>query len=251
MSDYVALPTFDSIEDERNYGKRHLAIGCRLLAMHGFESGGTGHVTMRDPELADHFWLNPLGIPLATVTSRDVVLVGPDGTVKGDRPANPAGIALSAAILRARPEIVGIAHAHTIPGSAVSAIGEPLAPITQDACAFYGDHAVYDEYLGSVESPEKAARVVEGLGRNKAVIMRHHGLLTVGHSIDSAVWWLIAMDRACHVQLLVGSATTGRTIDSSQAEAAYSSVGSESAARFSFRLLYDLIVSQQPDLLDD
>jgi ribulose-5-phosphate 4-epimerase/fuculose-1-phosphate aldolase len=251
VSDYVALPTFDSIEEERKHGKRHLAIGCRLLAMHGFESGGTGHLTMRDPEFPDHFWLNPLGVPLATVTTKDVVLVRPDGTTDGDHQANPAGIALSAAILRARPEIVGIAHAHTIPGSAVSAIGEPLAPITQDACAFYRDHSLYDEYLGSVESPEKAMRVVETLAGNKAVIMRHHGLLTVGCSIDSAVWWLIAMDRACQVQLLIGSATAGRTIDYVQAEATHSSVGSESAARFSFKLLHDLIVSQQLELLED
>ena len=91
-------------------------------------------------------------------------------------------------------------------GKAWSSLGRLLDPITQDACAFYEDHALFDDYTGVVYETSEGDRIAQALGNSKAVILRNHGLLTVGKTIDEAVWWFITMDRSCHAQLLAEAA---------------------------------------------
>jgi hypothetical protein len=95
----------------------------------------------------------------------------------------------------------------------VVGLGRTLDPITQDVCAFYEDHAVFDDYTGVVLDLEEGKRIAHALGDNKAAILRNHGLLTVGHSVDEAVWWFITMERSCQAQLLASSAGTPVLID--------------------------------------
>ena len=102
--------------------------------------------------------------------------------------------------------MVAAAHAHSIYGKSWSALGRILDPITQDVCAFYEDHAVFDDYTGVVLDLEEGKRIAHALGDNKAAILRNHGLLTVGHSVDEAAWWFITMERSCQAQLLASPA---------------------------------------------
>ena len=108
----------------------------------------------------------------------------------------------------ARPDVIAAAHSHSMYGKAWSSLGRLLDPITQDACAFYEDHALFDDYTGVVLDLEEGKRIAHALGDNKAVILRNHGLLTVGHSVDEAVWWFITMERSCQAQLLAEAAGT-------------------------------------------
>ncbi|HVT22917.1 MAG TPA: class II aldolase/adducin family protein, partial [Mycobacteriales bacterium] len=129
-------------------------------------------------------------------------------------------------------------------------LGELLEPITQDVCAFYDDHALFDDYTGVVTDLEEGKRIAKALGENKAVILRNHGLLTAGQTVDSAVWWFITMERSCQVQLLAKAAGKVVHIDLDQAKKTHETVGSELAGWFSFQPLYEKIVREQPDLLD-
>ena len=97
-------------------------------------------------------------------------------------------------------------------GKAWSSLGRLLDPITQDACAFYEDHGLFDDYTGVVYETSEGDRIAQTLGHSKAVILRNHGLLTVGQTIDEAAWWFITMDRSCHAQLLAEAA--GKPIQS-------------------------------------
>jgi ribulose-5-phosphate 4-epimerase/fuculose-1-phosphate aldolase len=103
---------------------------------------------------------------------------------------------------------------------------------------------------GVVLDTEEGKRIAHALGDNKATILRNHGLLTVGHSVDEAVWWFITMERTCQVQLLAEAAGSPVSIDPESAELTASQVGSHLAGWFSFQPLYDRIVREQPDLLD-
>ena len=94
------------------------------------------------------------------------------------------------------------AHTHSIYGKSWSTLGRLLDPLTQDACAFYGDHALFDDYTGVVLDPKEGDRIGEALGQSKAVILRNHGLLTVGESVDATAWWYITMERSCQAQLI-------------------------------------------------
>ena len=129
-------------------------------------------------------------------------------------------------------------------------MGQLLEPITQDVCAFYNDHALFDDYTGVVTDIEEGKRIAHALGDNKAVILRNHGLLTGGSSVDSAVWWFITMERSCQVQLVAKAAGKVVHIDADQAQKTHDYVGSEIAGWFSFQPLWEKITREQPDLLD-
>jgi ribulose-5-phosphate 4-epimerase/fuculose-1-phosphate aldolase len=142
------------------------------------------------------------------------------------------------------------AHCHSMHGKAWSSLGRLLDPITQDACAFYDDHVLFDDYTGVVLDTSEGKRIAHALGGNKAAILRNHGLLTVGETVDEAVWWFITMDRTCQAQLLAEAAGKPILIDEENARLTYTQVGSHLGGWFSFQPMYEMIVTQQPDLLD-
>ncbi len=163
---------------------------------------------------------------------------------------NTAAFAIHSQVHAARPDAVAAAHSHSVYGKSWSALGRLLDPITQDVCAFYDDHALFDDYTGVVLDVEEGKRIAHALGDNKAVILRNHGLLTVGRSVDEAVWWFITMERSCQAQLLAEAAGTPVLISEENAAITASQVGSHLAGWFSFQPLWDRIVREQPDLLD-
>src|SRR3954469_8973705 len=253
VSDRVkaTFPEFTNVEDERRYRKQHLAAAFRLFGHFGFDEGAAGHITARDPELLDHFWVNPLAMNFKQIRVRDLLLVNDRGeVVDGNWPVNRAAFVIHSAVHAARPDVVAAAHAHSVHGKAWSSLRRPLDPLTQDACAFHGDHVVFDDYTGVVLDAEEGKRIAHALGDCKAVILSNHGLLTVGHSVDEAAWWFITMERSCQVQLMAEAAGKPVLIDKDQAEMTNGQVGSHIAGWLSFQPLYDRIVREQPDLLE-
>ena len=247
---FPAFPEFATVEEERRHRKQRLAAAFRLFGQFGFDEGVAGHITARDPELTDHFWVNPFAVDFSLITASDLILVNHDGeVVEGRYTVNAAAFAIHSQVHAARPDMNAAAHAHSINGKAFSSLGRLLDPITQDACAFHGDHALFDDYTGVVLDVEEGKRIAHALGDNKAAILRNHGLLTVGQSVEEAAWWFITMERSCQAQLLAQSAGTPILIDDDNARLTHSQVGSDLAGWFSFQPLYQRIVREQPDLL--
>lgn len=254
MPDIIELPpsmVFDSSEEERLHRKQRLAAGFRLFSKFGFDEGVAGHITARDPERLDHFWVNPFGMHFGHIRVSDLILVNHEGqVVEGDHAVNVAAFAIHSQVHAARPDVVAAAHAHSVYGKSWATLGKPLDPITQDVCAFFEDHAVFDDYTGVVVDIEEGKRIAHALGENKAAILRNHGLLTVGQSVDEAVWWFITMERSCQAQLLASAAGEPVLIDQEMARTTRGQVGSHLAGWFSFKPLFARIVREQPDLLD-
>ena len=247
----MSRPQDRTVEQERLHRKQNLAAAFRLFSRFGFDEGVAGHITARDPEFFDHFWVNPFGMHFAHIRVSDLLLVSHDGTVvEGDRKVNRAAFAIHSQVHAARPDVIGAAHAHSVYGKTWSTLGRKLDPITQDACAFYEDHAVFDAYSGVVLDIEEGKRIAHDLADNKAVILRNHGLLTVGHSVEEAAWWFITMERSCQAQLMAEAAGTPMLIDPEMAELTSSQVGSHWAGWFSFQPLFDRITREQPDLFE-
>lgn len=244
-------PVFDRLEDERLHRQQRLAAAFRLFARFGFSEGVAGHITARDPEFPDHFWVNPLGVYFGHIRVSDLLLVNHHGdVVKGNKPVNQAAFAIHSQVHAARSDIMAAAHAHSLYGKTWSSLGRLLDPITQDACAFYGDHALFDDFTGVVLDPAEGKRIGQALGDRKAVILQNHGLLTVGHSVDEAAWWFITMERSCQAQLLAEAAGTPRLIAQDTARLTQTQVGGHHNGWFSFQPLYDRIVREEPDLLE-
>ena len=245
------LPTFENVEEERRHRKERLAAGFRLFGKLGFDEGVAGHITARDPEHLDHFWVNPFGMSFKHIRVSDLLLVNRDGAVvEGNAAVNAAGFAIHSQVHEARPDVIAAAHSHSLHGKAWSTLGRLLDPLTQDACAFYQDHGLFDDYTGVVLDLEEGKRIAHALGDHKAAILRNHGLLTVGHSVDEAVWWFITMERSCQAQLLAEAAGTPVLISPESARLTATQVGSHAAGWFSFSPLYATIVREQPDLLE-
>jgi len=246
-----SFPVHADVEAERLHLKQRLAAAFRIFGRFGFEEGVAGHITARDPEHADRFWVNPFGMSFKHIRASDLICVDHDGqVVEGDWPLNIAAFAIHSQVHQARPDVVAAAHTHSLHGKTFSSFGAMLDPITQDACAFYDDHALFDDFTGVVDQTSEGARIAAGLGQNKMAILRNHGLLTVGTSVDAAAWWFITGERSCQAQLLAMSAGKPISIDDATAKLTHDQVGSELAGLFSFHPLWSWIVDQEPDLLD-
>ncbi len=245
-------PTFSSSDEERKYLKAKLAGALRVFGRLGFGEGVAGHITVRDPEFPDHFWVNPFGMSFRHIKSSDLILVNHGGeVVYGHSFLNRAAFVLHAAIHQSRPDVVAAAHAHSVNGKAFSSLGIPLAPITQDACAFYNDHTLIAEQGGAVvfeieAGKEFAAKFPTG----KAAIHQNHGLFTVGETIDAAAFWFITMERSCQAQLLAMAAGTPLEIRHEYAEYTRDQTAFPLAGWFSFQPMWQEICRTDPDLFD-
>ena len=245
------MPGFASKADERLHRKQRLAAAYRIFAFYGLDSGIGGHITVRDPILTDHFWVNPLGVHFSRICVSDLVLVNHDGQiVEGTRTINAAAYAIHSSIHRARPDIHAAAHSHSRFSTTFASLGKLLPPITQEACSFYRDHALYDGYGGVAADVSEAELIARALGRHKAVVCRNHGAFTVGYTVEEAVFWFLRMERAFEQTLLAWSAGTPVEIDHTTALLAARQVGSHKSGWYSLMPLMDKILAEQPDCLN-
>ncbi|MFF1379818.1 class II aldolase/adducin family protein [Streptomyces sp. NPDC058308] len=247
---FAMPPVHESVADERQHRKERLAGALRVFGRLGYEDGVSGHITARDPEHTDCFWVNPFGMPFKHVTVSDLVLANAEGqVVEGRHHVNQAAFTVHAQAHLARPDVVAVAHCHSLHGRALSTLGELLDPITQEACAFYESHALYDGYTGVVVDAEEGRRIASALGGHKAVILRNHGLLAVGDSVDAAAWWFISMERSCQVQLSARAAGRPVMIGHKQAVQTREQLGSDLVAWINYQSLWQDISRSEPDLL--
>ncbi len=243
-------PPHGDIHAERLFRKQRLAGACRIFARLGYDMGGAGHITVRDPQFADRFWVNPYTVSFGRVCVSNLLLVDHAGqVVEGDGKLNRAAFAIHAQLHRLRPDVMAAAHSHSLHGKAWSTLGRTLDPLTQDACAIFEDHAVFETFSGVVYSEEEGERIGAALGDRKALILQNHGLLTVGASVQSAVWRYIGLENACQVQLMAEAAGKPVPIAPEVARHTRQQVGSEISGIYGFKPYWDDIVSAQPDLL--
>ncbi len=251
---YPRQPTFDDVQQERLHLKQRLVAACRAFAQQGFDYGFAGHLTIRDPQFPELYWTNPMCVHFADVRVSSLILADHKGrVVEGNYALNRAGFVLHAAVHEAHPDILAMCHAHTTYGTAFAALGKPLEPISQDAAAFFEDHVVIREEAGQVAVEEKAGMAVcDWFKGVKAAIHQNHGLLTASrHSIESAAFWFIALERCCQQQLLV-EATGCKPVMVPPQRSRYSRehVGSEYIGWLHFQPIYSRLAASQPDMFD-
>jgi len=247
-----ALPKFSSIEAERLHRKQRLVAGLRLFAKYGYDEGPAGHISVRDPGDPHTFWVNPFGRYFGALKMSDLLLVSSKGEViEGKGMLNKAAFVIHSRIHETRPDVVAACHAHSMYAKVWSTLGRLLDPITQDSCAFYLDHVVSGNFNGVVYESEEGTQIANHLGSKKAIILRNHGIITVGDTVDSAVWNYITMERCCQAQILAESVGKPLPIDHETALLTHHQVGSSFAAWFSFQPEWEKITKEQPDILSD
>lgn len=248
----LAPPTFTNVEDERLHRKQQLAAALRIFGRLGFGEGVAGHITARDPEYPDHFWVNPFGKSFRLMKVSDLICVNHHGdVVYGNQPVNRAAFVLHAAIHKARPDVIAAAHAHSVYGKAWSTLGRKLDPITQDACAFYEDHVLIKEQGGAVVFEVAAGEeIASHFPTGKAAIHQNHGLFTVGKTVEAAAFWFITMERNCQAQLLAEAVGTPILVPHEMAQYTQQLTGFPEAGWLQFQPLFQEICKTDPELFD-
>jgi len=200
---YAALePSFDDPAASRAHRKERLALAYRLFGALHWGEQGDGHISARDPERTDCFWLIKYGVPFGRVTVDDLVLIGPGGeVVGGDGEINASAYFIHGPILAARPDVVSVAHTHTPYGTPWSANVEPFTMICQEATSFYGDQALFDDGEVDIWSVDGGKRIAAALGETKLVILGNHGLLTAAANVDETVGWFLMAERVSEVHI--------------------------------------------------
>jgi ribulose-5-phosphate 4-epimerase/fuculose-1-phosphate aldolase len=240
-----------TVEEERLHRKRRLAAAYRIFALKGYDHGLAGHITARDPEFADRFWVAPIGPWFGHIRVSDLVEVDHDGNIlAGEGPINQAGFAIHSEIHKARPDVVAAAHSHSIYGKAWSTLGRLLDPITQDSCFFYENHVLFADFTGVVLDNSEGRRIAEALGDKRAAILQNHGILTVGKSVESAVSSYVSFENACQTQLLAEAAGQIKPISHEVARHTAGQGGGRDPGAFGFRPLWERVLREQPDFLE-
>lgn len=180
-----------------------LAAAYRLAALFRWTDHIYTHFSARVPGPDEHFLINAFGLLFDEITASNLVKVDVDGTIIDDPLGlgiNQAGYVIHSAIHRARPDLHAVLHTHTRDGAAVSAQREGLLPISQHALGFYS-RVVYHSYEGVALDLEEQSRLVANLGDSNILILRNHGLLTGGISVEHAFRELHGLERACNIQI--------------------------------------------------
>jgi ribulose-5-phosphate 4-epimerase/fuculose-1-phosphate aldolase len=184
-----------------------LAACYRLADLFGFSDIVWNHITARVPG-TEHFLINRFGLRFDEVTASNLITLDPDGNVvdpgtgSSEEAVNRTGYVIHGAIHAARPGVACVMHSHTDSGMAVSALEDGLIPMVQDAMHFH-ERVSYHDYEGLAIDTDECDRLAASLGKNSAMILRNHGLLTCGASVGEAFMTMYYLDRACTVQMRV------------------------------------------------
>jgi ribulose-5-phosphate 4-epimerase/fuculose-1-phosphate aldolase len=222
MTAVEGIPEFDTYTAKRQWTLEHLAGAFRVFGRQGYAEGIAGHISVRDPEFSDRFWINPLAVHFSMMKVSDLICLDMQGNVVGGNtvrqsrswnanakltiqsvPANAAGVSIHTACHLARPDAHAICHAHSMYGKAWASFGRELDMISQDVCYFYKAHSVYRNYGGIAFESDEGTSIARALGDNKATILVNHGLITVGETVDEAAYLYTLLEKSCRIQLMV------------------------------------------------
>ncbi len=188
--------------------REDLAAAYRLIAHFGMTDLIFTHLSARLPGAGHRFLVNPYGLLFEEITASSLVVVDADGepAQPTEWPVNPAGFVIHSAVHRARDDAMCVMHTHTIAGMAVAAQTGALLPINQMSMEFDGRVALHDyEGIAADDNLDERDRLVQDLGDRPCMILRHHGLLTVGRTVAEAFYWMYYLEQACRIQLAAQS----------------------------------------------
>jgi ribulose-5-phosphate 4-epimerase/fuculose-1-phosphate aldolase len=198
--------TREQVSKEEWQARVDLAAAYRLVALYGWDDLIFTHISARVPGAEHHFLLNPYGMMFDEVTASSLVKVDLNGSKMMESPdaINPAGFTIHSAVHAARADALCVMHLHTDYGIAVSAQKDGLLPISQQAMFALASLA-YHDYEGLALDDEEKPRLVADLGDKKYMILRNHGLLTIGRTAAEAFLAMFLLERACKIQILAQS----------------------------------------------
>src|SRR5918911_5642487 len=198
MSHAKAASIREQVSTEEWQARLDLAAAYRAVAYYGWDDLVFTHISMRVPGPDHHFLINPYGMMFEEITASSLVKVDLAGNTVMETPysINPAGFTIHSAVHEAREDALCVYHTHTLAGVAVSAQKRGLLPISQHSL-FPLASLGYHDYEGLALNDDEKPRLVDDLGDKTCLILRNHGLLTVGTSAADAFLAMYNLQRSC------------------------------------------------------
>lgn len=203
MASVSVLPSRNESEEATEREVRVALAACyRLIAHFGMDDLVFTHISARVPGRLDHFLINPYGLMFHEITASSLVKIDHEGDIVEDTgyPVNKAGFVIHSAIHAARPDVNCVLHTHTRAGIAVSCLEDGLLHINQHSAMFYG-RVAYHDYEGIALDLDERSRLERDLGDKPVMILRNHGLLTVGRTVPEAFSLMYYLEQSCRIQV--------------------------------------------------
>ena len=206
MANVTALR--NAIEPSERDARIDLAACYRLIAHFGMDDLVFTHLSARLARDGHRFLVNPYGMLFEEITASSLVVVDADGlaTQNSSWPVNPAGFVIHSAIHLGRLDAVCVMHTHTLAGMAVAAQQGGLLPLNQMSIELHGLVAEHEyEGIAAHDNLNERERLISDLGMQNCMVLRNHGLLTVGRNVAEAFYWMYYLERSCRLQVLAQS----------------------------------------------
>jgi ribulose-5-phosphate 4-epimerase/fuculose-1-phosphate aldolase len=192
--------------------KKNLSVAYKILAKLGYDDHTYTHLSARDPKDPNNFYINPFGLRFNEIEPETLIKVSLEGKVLEGQEYqyNKTGYIIHGNIYKARPDIQAIFHLHTPDTLAVSALEEGLMPISQWALHFYNKIS-YHDYDSLALEDSQGNKLIQDLNTHYTVLLRHHGFITAGKTIQEAMFYTHHLQKACETQckiLSMGKAYT-------------------------------------------
>jgi ribulose-5-phosphate 4-epimerase/fuculose-1-phosphate aldolase len=203
VAEQVPIPPVREKVSEAEWQTRvNLAAAYRLVALYGWDDLVFTHISARVPGPEHHFLINPYGMMFEEITASSLVKVDIDGNIVMETPypISPAGFVIHSAIHAARESAKCVLHIHSVNGIAVSAQENGVLPISQQS-AYILSSLGYHDYEGLALNDDEKPRLVRDLSDNLFLMLRNHGLLTIGETVADAFINMYLFETVCTIQV--------------------------------------------------
>ncbi len=186
--------------------KQKIIWAGKVLVGEGQDDFTRGHISMRLPDNPALFFMKPHSIGLDEITFDNILTIDLDGNVVAGNARRHSEVYIHSEILKARRDVNCVLHTHPTYSIALSASGRPLTCMSQPSALFYESLGLYDDTINLIRSPEMGAGVARALGSGRGVLLKNHGVVVAGATVEEVVISTIMLENAAQIQLITEAA---------------------------------------------
>jgi L-fuculose-phosphate aldolase len=183
--------------------KKKLILAGQVLVDEGQDDFTRGHISVRLPDDPGHFFMKPHSIGLDEITLANVLTIDLAGNVVAGTARRHSEVYIHSEVYKARPDVGCVLHTHPPYATALSASGSPLKCFSQPSALFYDELGIYDDTINLIRTPEMGTRVAQALGSGRAALLKNHGVVVAGPSIEEVVVSALMLENAARIQMIV------------------------------------------------
>jgi L-fuculose-phosphate aldolase len=186
--------------------KQKMSLAGKVLVAEGQDDFTRGHISFRLPDHPNLFFMKPHSVGLDEITMENILTIDLEGNVVAGSSRRHSEVYIHSEIFKARPDVHCVLHTHPTYSVAFSATGRPMKVYSNPSALFHGALGVYTDTINLIRTHEMGRGVARALGPHRAVLLKNHGVVVAGASIEETVITVIMLENAAQVQMLVEAA---------------------------------------------